>query len=297
MTFQVVKALWGYIKSNNLQEPSNRQKIILDDKLATLFSKPLSKPIVFLLCHFLCLGLLGNSFYGAKRRTCATTLSFIEALDEHSLLLQTCSASIASFPSTSKQMVSRVAMLIGTKTPLWNVICWTSRQNHFFAAFPSAASMLYTSRHAPSIRLETCIIKLGWACKFRSFSDQLSFLLYIHAGRLMHEGNENFTADALPRGNATDDTERADPEKEPRPRAKRKSQLPAEKPAKKAQSGCAEEAFSKPNALTRPLKVSPELSEWLRGETEISRPQLTKRFWAYAKVASFPSPVRARVVL
>ena len=39
----------------------------------------------------------------------------------------------------------------------------------------------------------------------------------------------------------------------------------------------------KPSNFTKPLKVSEELSEWLGGLTEISRPELTKRFWAYAK--------------
>lgn len=34
---QVVKKLWEYIKSNNLQDPKNRRKIILDDKLKTIF--------------------------------------------------------------------------------------------------------------------------------------------------------------------------------------------------------------------------------------------------------------------
>ena len=40
---QVVKALWEYIKGNELQAPSNKRKIIVDDKLATLFTKPLGE--------------------------------------------------------------------------------------------------------------------------------------------------------------------------------------------------------------------------------------------------------------
>ena len=32
---EVVKALWQYIKANDLQDPSNRQHIILDSKLET----------------------------------------------------------------------------------------------------------------------------------------------------------------------------------------------------------------------------------------------------------------------
>ena len=40
---QVVKAMWDYIKANNLQNPSNKRKIILDDKLKTIFSPPLGE--------------------------------------------------------------------------------------------------------------------------------------------------------------------------------------------------------------------------------------------------------------
>ena len=39
---EVVKALWQYIKANDLQDPSNRQHIILDSKLATIFEPPVT---------------------------------------------------------------------------------------------------------------------------------------------------------------------------------------------------------------------------------------------------------------
>ena len=39
---QVVKFLWKYIKENDLQDPSNRRKINLDEKLASLFTPPLN---------------------------------------------------------------------------------------------------------------------------------------------------------------------------------------------------------------------------------------------------------------
>ncbi|GAX80563.1 hypothetical protein CEUSTIGMA_g8000.t1 [Chlamydomonas eustigma] len=35
---QVVKRIWDYIKANNLQKPQDKRKIILDDKLRTIFS-------------------------------------------------------------------------------------------------------------------------------------------------------------------------------------------------------------------------------------------------------------------
>lgn len=34
----VVKKLWDYIKSNNLQNPDNRREILCDDKLRALFN-------------------------------------------------------------------------------------------------------------------------------------------------------------------------------------------------------------------------------------------------------------------
>eukprot|EP00879_Flechtneria_rotunda_P005520 GHRR01005813.1.p1 GENE.GHRR01005813.1~~GHRR01005813.1.p1 ORF type:complete len:258 (+),score=95.00 GHRR01005813.1:168-941(+) len=39
---QVVKSIWDYIKQNNLQNPKDKRKIILDEKLATLFTTPLT---------------------------------------------------------------------------------------------------------------------------------------------------------------------------------------------------------------------------------------------------------------
>ncbi|GLC41854.1 hypothetical protein PLESTM_001258300 [Pleodorina starrii] len=39
---QVVKRLWEYIKANNLQDPKDRRKIIVDAKLRTLFTSPLT---------------------------------------------------------------------------------------------------------------------------------------------------------------------------------------------------------------------------------------------------------------
>ncbi|KAG2482997.1 hypothetical protein HYH03_018122 [Edaphochlamys debaryana] len=39
---QVVKKLWEYIKANNLQDPKDKRKILLDDKLKTIFTAPLN---------------------------------------------------------------------------------------------------------------------------------------------------------------------------------------------------------------------------------------------------------------
>ena len=37
----MVKLLWVYIKEHELQDPKNKRKILLDDKLATIFKPPL----------------------------------------------------------------------------------------------------------------------------------------------------------------------------------------------------------------------------------------------------------------
>ena len=39
---QVVKLLWVYIKANNLQNPSDKRKIILDEKLKAIFPRPVN---------------------------------------------------------------------------------------------------------------------------------------------------------------------------------------------------------------------------------------------------------------
>lgn len=36
---EIVKALWVYIKENNLQDPSNKRQILCDDKLEKVFKK------------------------------------------------------------------------------------------------------------------------------------------------------------------------------------------------------------------------------------------------------------------
>jgi upstream activation factor subunit UAF30 len=39
---QVVKKIWDYIKANNLQNPKDKRKIILDEKLKTIFPRPVN---------------------------------------------------------------------------------------------------------------------------------------------------------------------------------------------------------------------------------------------------------------
>ncbi len=38
---QVVKKIWEYIKEHNLQDPKNKRRILLDDKLETVFTAPM----------------------------------------------------------------------------------------------------------------------------------------------------------------------------------------------------------------------------------------------------------------
>jgi len=35
----ITKKIWGYIKEKNLQDPSDRRKILCDEKLSDLFKK------------------------------------------------------------------------------------------------------------------------------------------------------------------------------------------------------------------------------------------------------------------
>ncbi len=39
---QIVKLLWQYIREHDLQDPSDRRNILLDDKMATVFEEPLT---------------------------------------------------------------------------------------------------------------------------------------------------------------------------------------------------------------------------------------------------------------
>jgi len=39
---QLVKRIWEYIKTNDRQDPNNKQKFILDDKMATVFTAPVN---------------------------------------------------------------------------------------------------------------------------------------------------------------------------------------------------------------------------------------------------------------
>lgn len=49
--FQAVKALWVYIKEKALQNPDNKQEILCDDKLKTLF--PVKKVTIFSMNKYL----------------------------------------------------------------------------------------------------------------------------------------------------------------------------------------------------------------------------------------------------
>ena len=42
LAWQVVKRLWEYIKAHDLQNPKDKRKIVLDERLRTLFKPPLN---------------------------------------------------------------------------------------------------------------------------------------------------------------------------------------------------------------------------------------------------------------
>lgn len=42
-SLQVVKAVWAYIRENELQNPADKRKFVLDDKLKTIFTAPVGR--------------------------------------------------------------------------------------------------------------------------------------------------------------------------------------------------------------------------------------------------------------
>ena len=39
---QLVKRIWDYVKANDRQDPNNKQKFILDEKMSTIFTAPVN---------------------------------------------------------------------------------------------------------------------------------------------------------------------------------------------------------------------------------------------------------------
>ncbi|GFH17357.1 uncharacterized protein HaLaN_13975, partial [Haematococcus lacustris] len=62
------------------------------------------------------------------------------------------------------------------------------------------------------------------------------------------------------------------------------------KPAAKKQKASSESGTPKTNGFNKPQQLSSELSQFFGGETVMSRPELTKRFWAYFKEHNLQDP-------
>jgi hypothetical protein len=90
------------------------------------------------------------------------------------------------------------------------------------------------------------------------------------------------------------DDEDGDAAATPKPKRAAANGESGAKPRKKRRES-ADGTPAKPNGFTRELNVTPELSAWLERKT-VSRPELTRRFWAYIKERGLQAraPARAR---
>jgi chromatin remodeling complex protein RSC6 len=51
------------------------------------------------------------------------------------------------------------------------------------------------------------------------------------------------------------------------------------------------------NQLQKPLKLSPEMSEFVGGATEMPRTEVTKKIWEYIKTGSLQNPANKREII
>ena len=94
--------------------------------------------------------------------------------------------------------------------------------------------------------------------------------------------------------------ESGDDEEAPKAKKKKPTKLaPVKKPAAKPKSTSKSRGGGgtpAPNGFTKPVKLSPELAAWVGSETA-SRPEITKRLWAYVKENNLQDPSDKRYVL
>ncbi|GFH07809.1 uncharacterized protein HaLaN_02669 [Haematococcus lacustris] len=94
------------------------------------------------------------------------------------------------------------------------------------------------------------------------------------------EGSEDGSAES-----EDDDEEASEDEATPKRKARAKAKPPAKKHKASSESGT-----PKTNGFNKPQQLSSELSQFFGGETVMSRPELTKRFWAYFKEHNLQDP-------
>ncbi len=71
---------------------------------------------------------------------------------------------------------------------------------------------------------------------------------------------------------------------------------PAQRRPKKAKTDGENGETKRESGLQKPLRVSPELGDWLGGVTEASRAQLTSHFWKYVKANGLQVRLPSKVI-
>jgi upstream activation factor subunit UAF30 len=116
-----------------------------------------------------------------------------------------------------------------------------------------------------------------------------------------HLSKHVFTADVSESESESEDDGSDDEEEKPKKAAKKKKTAPAPKKAKKP-AGSSTRGVNKdgqpakPNGFTKPVKLAPDLASWMGSETA-SRPEITKKIWAYIKERNLQDPSNKQYAL
>ncbi|KAL4549609.1 hypothetical protein Ndes2526B_g04612 [Nannochloris sp. 'desiccata'] len=116
-----------------------------------------------------------------------------------------------------------------------------------------------------------------------------------------HLSKHVFTADVSESEDESEDDEGSDVGHEKPKAAKKKKVVPAprnpKKPAGSSTRGVNKNgAPAKPNGFTKPVKLAPDLAAWMGSETA-SRPEITKKVWAYIKQRNLQDPSNKQYAL
>jgi len=115
-----------------------------------------------------------------------------------------------------------------------------------------------------------------------------------------HLSKHVFTADVSESEDESEDEGSDDSDEKPTA-AKKKKVAPAPRKAKKPAGSSTrgvnkDGAPAKPNGFTKPVKLAPDLAAWMGSETA-SRPEITKKVWAYIKERNLQDPANKQYAL
>jgi upstream activation factor subunit UAF30 len=118
-----------------------------------------------------------------------------------------------------------------------------------------------------------------------------------------HLSKHVFTADVFESEDESEDegSDDDDDDGEKPKAAKKKKVAPAPRKAKKPAGSSTrgvnkDGAPAKPNGFTKPVKLAPDLAAWMGSETA-SRPEITKKVWAYIKERNLQDPSNKQYAL